>query len=209
MAINVRTLYRKLLTLYPQRFKEQLGESMEQTFSDLYRERQTKPGQFSFVLWMFVETATGIVREHMLSITEGATMKNMIANPRFAVLISSILLAVTFIIAPLIYFTGNLRDAMGPLSYDVADFLYGPVWAASLISVVFVLRERIGERAPRRMSLALLAAVLAAGITVIVAMIRSSNRHYHLLSPELHLENSRDVLVVWTTLVAGLTNAAW
>jgi hypothetical protein len=209
MPLNARTLYRKLLILYPQRFKEQLGESMEQTFNDLYKERQIKPGWLSFVLWMFMETAVGIVREHVLSITEGATMKNMIANPRFAVLISSILLAVTFIVAPLIYFTGNLRDAMGPLSYDVADFLYGPVWAASLISVVFVLRERIGERAPRRMSLALLAAVLAAGITVTVALIRSANRHYHLIHPELHLENSSAVLIVWTTLVAGLTNTAW
>jgi len=136
-------------------------------------------------------------------------MKNTLAYPRTAALISSILLAVAFIVAPLIYFTGNLRDALGPLSYDVADFLYGPVWAASMVSIVFMLREHIGKQAPRRMSLALLAAVLAAGITVAVAMIRSANRHYHLLHPELHLENSSDVLVVWTTLVAGLTNTAW
>jgi hypothetical protein len=72
-----------------------------------------------------------------------------------------------------------------------------------------MLRERIGERAPRRMSLAWMAAVLAAGITVAVALIRSANRHYHILHPELHLENSSDVLVVWATLVAGLTNTAW
>jgi hypothetical protein len=98
---------------------------------------------------------------------------------------------------------------MGPFSYAVADFLYGPVWAASLVSIVLMLRERIGERAPRRMSLALLAAVLAAGIAVAVALIRSANRHYHMTHPELHLENSSDVLVVWTTLVAGLTNTGW
>ena len=209
MPVNVRTFYRKLLTLYPQRFKEQLGESMEQTFNDLYRERQTKPSRFRLVVWTFIDTAVGIVREHVLSITEGDSMKNTLAYPRTAALISSILLAVAFIVAPLIYFTGNLRDALGPLSYDVADFLYGPVWAASMVSIVFMLREHIGKQAPRRMSLALLAAVLAAGITVAVAMIRSANRHYHLLHPELHLENSSDVLVVWTTLVAGLTNTAW
>ena len=209
MPVNVQTLYRKLLTLYPQRFKEQLGESMEQTFNDLYRERQTKPSRFRLVVWTFIDTAVGIVREHVLSITEGDSMKNTLAYPRTAALISSILLAVAFIVAPLIYFTGNLRDALGPLSYDVADFLYGPVWAASMVSIVFMLREHIGKQAPRRMSLALLAAVLAAGITVAVAMIRSANRHYHLLHPELHLENSSDVLVVWTTLVAGLTNTAW
>ena len=136
-------------------------------------------------------------------------MKNTLAYPRSAALISAILLAVTFIVAPFIYLVGNLRDAMGPFSYDLADFLYGPVWAASLVTIVFILRERIGERAPRRMSLALLASVLAAGITVAVAFIRSANRHYHMIHPELHLENSSDVLVVWTTLVAGLTNTGW
>src|SRR5215510_12166263 len=171
MPVSVRTLYGKLLTLYPQRFKEQLGESMEQTFNDLYRERQTRPGKFGFVLWTFIDTAIGIVREHVLSVTEGNSMKNTLAYPRSAALISTILLAVAFIVAPLIYFTGNLREAFGPLSYDVADFLYGPVWAASMVSIVFMLREHIGERAPRRMSLALLAAVLAGGITVAVAFI--------------------------------------
>ena len=136
-------------------------------------------------------------------------MKNILANPRSAALISSILLAAAFFFAPLIYLFGNLRDAMGPFSYAVADFLYGPVWAASLVTLVFILRERIGERAPRRMSLALLATILAAGAMILVACIRSANRHYHLIHPELHLENSSTVLIVWTTLVAGVTGAGW
>lgn len=136
-------------------------------------------------------------------------MKNTLATPRSTALISSILLAAAFIIAPMIYLFGNLRDALGPFTYAVADFLYGPVWAASLVALVFTIRERIGERAPRRMSLALLAAVLAAGAMIAVACIRSANRHYHLIHPELHLENSTTVLIVWTTLVAGVTGAGW
>jgi hypothetical protein len=209
MPVNLRTLYRKLLNLYPQRFKEQVGESMEQTFNDLYKERQAKPGWFSFVLWMFMETAVGIVREHVLSMTEGDSMKNTLPYPRAAVLISAILLTAALIVAPIIYLVGNLRDALGPFSYDVADFLYGPVLAASLVMLVFAVRERMGERAPRRMSLALLATVLAAGAMIAVACIRSANRHYHLTHPELHLEDSQTVLIVWTTLVAGMTGAAW
>jgi hypothetical protein len=102
-----------------------------------------------------------------------------------------------------------LRQAFGPFTYAVADFLYGPVWAASLVVAVFALRERIGERAPRRMTLALLAAALAAGAMVAVACIRSANRQYHLIHPELHLETSTTVLVVWTTIVAGVTAAGW
>ena len=85
----------------------------------------------------------------------------------------------------------------------MADFLYGPILSASLVTVIYVLRERIGERAFRRMDLALLAAVLSALGMAAVAFIRASNRHYHLIHPELNLENSTTVLIVWTTLVAG------
>jgi hypothetical protein len=207
---SVRKLYRRLLSLYPRAFKERLGESMLQTFNDLSNERQQAEDRgFGFLLWIFVETALGILREHVLLIMEGARMKNILANPGSAALLSSILLAVAFIVAPLIYLTGNLRDAMGPFSYAVADFLYGPVWAASLVTLVFLLRERLGERAPRRMSLALLTTILAAGAMIAVACIRSANRQYHLVHPELHLEGSQTVLIVWTTLVAGVTGAGW
>jgi hypothetical protein len=123
--------------------------------------------------------------------------------------VASFLMAAAFIVAPLIYLTGNLRAALGPLTYDLADFLYGPLWAASLVTAVFALRERIGGSAQRRMTLSLLAAVLAAGAMVAVACIRSANRHYHIDHPELHLEESATVLVVWTTLLAGLTSAGW
>lgn len=107
-----------------------------------------------------------------------------------------------------IYLTGNLREALGPLSYSLADFLYGPVWGASLIVVVLALQERIGQHAPRRMNLALLTAVLTAAAFITVACIRAANRHYHLIHPELGLESSPYVMVVWTTLIAGLTGAA-
>jgi hypothetical protein len=118
--------------------------------------------------------------------------------------LASFLLAVAFVVAPLIYLTGNLRDAIGVFAYDLADFLYGPILSASLVTIVYVLRERIGERAFRRMDLALLAAVLAAVGMAAIAFIRASNRHYHLVHPELNLESSTTVLVVWTTLVTGV-----
>ena len=98
---------------------------------------------------------------------------------------------------------------LGPFAYSLADLLYGPVWAASLVTSIFALREHIGKWAPQRMSFALLAAVLAAGAMVMVACIRASNRHYHLIHPELHLENSTTVLVVWNTIVQGVIAAGW
>lgn len=118
-------------------------------------------------------------------------------------------MAVAFIVPSLIYLTSNLRDAMGPLSYAFADFMYGPVWAASLVTAVFALREHFGARTPHRMNLALLVALIAAAAFIGVACIRSANRHYHIIHPDLHLENSTTVLVVWATLVAGVIGAAW
>jgi hypothetical protein len=123
--------------------------------------------------------------------------------------LASFLLAAAFVVAPTIYLVGNLRDTLGPLAYDLADFLYGPVWAASLVTAIFALRERLGEHAPRRTSLALLAAAFAAAAMISVAFIRSANRHYHLRHPELNLEENTAVLVVWTTLVAGLSATGW
>jgi hypothetical protein len=119
--------------------------------------------------------------------------------------LASFLLAVSFVVAPFIYLTGNLRDAFGVFAYDLADFLYGPILSASLVTVIYVLRERIGESAFRRIDLALLASVLAALGMAGVAFIRASNRHYHLTHPDLNLENSTTVLIVWETLVAGVT----
>lgn len=74
-------LYRKLLTFYPREFREQLAESMEQTFNDLYMEKKrTKGGLFGFVLWMFIETTLGIIRENRLLITKGDGMQTTLRN---------------------------------------------------------------------------------------------------------------------------------
>ena len=69
---TVHALYKKLLNLYPRGFREQLGESMQQTFNDLYKERKRETQQvlFSFVLWAFVETIVGIAKEYILLITQ-------------------------------------------------------------------------------------------------------------------------------------------
>lgn len=123
--------------------------------------------------------------------------------------VAAFVMAVALTAASFIHLTGNLRTALGPVAYDVADFLYGPLWGAALVVVVTVLRDRIGRLAPRRMSLALLTAVMAAGLIVAVSCIRTANRHYHIDHPEMNLQASTTVLVVWTTLIAGLTGAGF
>lgn len=146
--------------------------------------------------------------DHMILPTETSEKTSATAIQKWGGF-ACFVLAVAFVVPPAIHLFGELRSTFGPLTYDLADFLNGPVWAASLVMAVFALRERIGELAPRRMSLALLVAILAAGAMLAVACIRSANRHYHLAHPDLNLENSIPVLVVWATLVAGVSGAAW
>src|SRR6185436_20107245 len=82
--------YRKLLTLYPRDFKQLLGESMSQTFNDLYHERQqSKNGLIGFILWTFIETVIEITREHILRLAQGDPMKNrLVSNPKSAALVA-------------------------------------------------------------------------------------------------------------------------
>jgi hypothetical protein len=135
----VHTLYKRLLALYPRGFRERLGESMEQTFSDLYNERrrQTERGLFGFVLWTFVETAIGIVQEHIFLIKEMNPMKNILTDLRLPAIIS-FLIVLPFMLLDFLFGivtrlnTFNLRNAL--------DFivLFGFLWLA-LASILFIL----------------------------------------------------------------------
>jgi len=90
---TARALYKKLITFYPRGFREQLGESMEQTFNDLCKEkRQTKKELFGFVLWTFIETALGIFREHLLLISPGDIMQTILKITGLSVFISFLLI---------------------------------------------------------------------------------------------------------------------
>jgi len=99
--------------------------------------------------------------------------------------IASFLLVVANLVAQYIYLTGNLRDPLGPFVYALADFLYGPLCAALLVTVLLALRERVSGRAERRMSLALVTTILAAAMMVLVSCVRASSRHYQVLHPNI------------------------
>lgn len=54
------------LRFYSTPYRERFAESMEQTFSDLCRDRAAAGKRLgSFVLWVFVETSAGIIRENI------------------------------------------------------------------------------------------------------------------------------------------------
>ena len=125
---TVHVLYRKLLTFYPRKFREQLAESMEQTFNDLCNEkRQTKQRLFGFVLWMFIETAIGILQEYIGLIKEMNPMKNILTNLRSPAIIS-LLLVVPFIIMELV----NRRNFNEGFPFP----LFGFMW---VLPILFIL----------------------------------------------------------------------
>jgi hypothetical protein len=137
-------LYKKLLAFYPKTFKEQLGESMEQTFNDLYKERQTEGGWFGFMLWTFAETGMGIFREHVLLIAEGATMKNMLANPRLAPVISFILCVLPFMILEWATMSDLPRSNASPMLWVV-------LWILSTGSIAILMLTVRSVRAGNRL----------------------------------------------------------
>jgi len=142
---TVRILYKKLLALYPRAFREQFGESMEQTFNDRCRERkqQTERRLFGFVLWMFVETARGIGKEHVILITQGDTMKTITIDLRSAAIISFILV-LPFMILDFWFQIVNKPTALSGRNYRDFIMLFGFLWllpTAFLVILVPIVRN--------------------------------------------------------------------
>ena len=123
----VHKLYKKLLALYPQAFKEQLGESMEQTFNDLYKARQIEARWFGFAIWTFIETSGGIFEEHVLQIREGDIMQAFLTALKVPAFISF------FIVLPfMIMEVANRRIFNEEFPYS----LFGFLWLLSLLFLI-------------------------------------------------------------------------
>jgi len=137
---TVHALYKKLLGLYPRGFRERLGESMQQTFNDLYKERQAESAWFGFIMWTFAETGIGIFREHILLITKGATMKTIISNPRLAPVISFIFCVLPFMVLEWATRSDAPRSDASLMLWIVMWFL-SAVFIAILMPIVRSLRQ--------------------------------------------------------------------
>jgi hypothetical protein len=131
---TIGALYKKLLALYPRGFRERLGESMEQTFQDLWNEkRQTKEELFSFVLWTFIENAIGIFRERLLLIAEGDIMQTVLRTLGSSTVIS-FLLILPFMIMEVV----NRRNFNEEFPIFLFFFMWLNMFAISLILLPIV-----------------------------------------------------------------------
>ena len=137
----VRTLYKRLIAFYPRAFKEQLGESMEQTFNDLCNEKQqTKQALLGFVLWTFIETTIGIFREHLLLISSGVIMQTILKTLGSPALVS-LLLIFPFMIMEVV----NRRNFNEDFPFTLFFGLWLNLFAISLILLPIVRARRIGK----------------------------------------------------------------
>ena len=65
-----RRWYGRLLCFYPRTYRERFGESIEQTFNDLCRERaEERKGFLTFAIWTFAETCAAILKENAKYLT--------------------------------------------------------------------------------------------------------------------------------------------
>lgn len=137
-----RVLYRMLLSLYPQTFKDQLAESMEQTFRDAYNEHKSQGarGLFKFVSWAFIETATGILREHLFLISSGGIMKTLFKTAGSSTL-TSLLLILPFVIMEIV----NRRQFNEDFPYALFFIMWINLFAVILILSPIVRSKRVGK----------------------------------------------------------------
>jgi hypothetical protein len=182
---TIRIFYEKLLAFYPRAFREQFGESMEQTFNDVCRERirQAKRLSFGFALWLFAETFAGAVRENLAEIKRGKSMGNLFTNQKSAAIIgfllamplAILLLIEVFNIEPLSGFfrrltteaDGHSINALGRILTIGAVSLLPAAFAVNFIPIWRKLRAGYSIAAsPVNLLLALSLFIFIAGIVI-------------------------------------------
>jgi len=129
---TVPALYKKLLRLYPQAFREGLEESMQQTFNDLYREKKAEDRVFSFMVWTFAETSVGIVKEHVLLVVQGVMMKTKFVNS-----ISGVVISFIFCVLPFMILEWSTRSDL-PRS-DASPILWIFMWLPSAVFIAILM----------------------------------------------------------------------
>jgi hypothetical protein len=159
---HYRLWYARLLRLYPKSYRDRFVEGMQQTFNDLCRNHTTSgKSLFTFVLWIFFETALGIIRENITTIMK--TNKRIVA----------IFLAVACLL---------LIPFLGGWPWDETDYIVaGGLLLGTALAYEFVSRKR-GNIAYRIASgVALFTALLLVWINLAVGVIGSEDNPANLL----------------------------
>jgi hypothetical protein len=173
-----RRWYVRLLRLYPRPHRERFGESMEQTFGDLLRERRgANRGLRGLMLGTFAETSAGIFRENMTHLFRHHW------NVIRWVLVTAVLLLVPFLA---MQFNWLVPDPGSSTREDVAWSLFDFAFAGTLLLGTGLMYElatkRAGHVAQRAaVGIAVVAGLLLVWINGAVGMIGSESNPANLM----------------------------
>jgi hypothetical protein len=164
-----RRWYRKLLRFYSRPYRERFAESMEQTFNDLCRDRaEAAQGLFGFVVWVFIETSAGIIRENVKSII----MQN----------ISRRLLVWAAVVTLLLLFPMWANHNIGGWNWSPFDFVFAGVLLFGSALTYELISSKGGTRAYRAaVGVACAAGLLLVWINAAVGIIGSENNPANLM----------------------------
>ncbi|MFZ1988836.1 MAG: hypothetical protein WAW96_03600 [Alphaproteobacteria bacterium] len=157
-----RSLYAKLLALYPRSFRERFAEAMAQTFGDLCRERRSAARLFAFMLWAFAETCWGIIRENVMTPTP---LHSLAVKASAWLPVAFSLAAVALLLGYVAVF--GIGDMRQQHDENAAAHLFQLFMVAqTLIAIFFAIRWL--PRAPLPAVVILVAQVLAAAVPMIL-----------------------------------------
>lgn len=105
--------YKRLISRYPQDFRERFGESMEQTFNDVCSEQKGKLS-LTFVFSTFAETSIGVIKENLSSLKGAYQMNYWLKTISIAALLGSLVTAALFVLAML--FNHDVQAGASPMS---------------------------------------------------------------------------------------------
>jgi hypothetical protein len=141
-----RAWYARLLRLYPTQFRERFGEGMEQTFADsCQRRRAAGVGLFGFVVWVFAETFTAIIREHVTRLRRTAMQDDIrfLKTVKYAATAVGVLL-VAGILTLMVLASGKTGDD-GDIAGVVAPALL-LICVSGVVAVVAGVRQKRAQR---------------------------------------------------------------
>ena len=162
-----RNWYAKLLRFYSKPYYDRFGGGMEQTFTDLLRERSAEEsGLFGYACWMFIETAAGIVKENIREI-----------NMQSKTLIRTALVTAFILLIPLL-----AMQFTDEVIWDLADFAVAGVLLIGAGLMVQLVATRGGNTLYRAaVGIAMVAALLLIWMNLAVGLIGSEDNPPNLI----------------------------
>ncbi|MCA1590746.1 MAG: hypothetical protein LC730_01190 [Acidobacteria bacterium] len=171
-----RIFYKRMLALYPRAFREQFGESLEQTFNDLCNEQEGHGSRlFSLTVYLSIDTGIGIVKEHVLHFSKRSVMREVLTDSKLAPIVGAFLALPGVLMLSLLLL--GIEPPLGPLRPILeppgGSHLLGSLFVLALIIVLPAVGFFVNAGRMRKAVFGLgnIAAATLAGLLLVVPFI--------------------------------------